>query len=118
MNATGHSGPPPSGGPSSIPEVSQEHVLTVVARLQTLRDELPPSEQLFMDRLFEYFVAKAGEEPSIRELLARLPEGEELLDDVAGFAMADGRPSVALIPTTYTDTMTHISPLCVPPPEY
>jgi hypothetical protein len=93
------------------PGISSADVLSLGEKLRAL--PLSSGEHLALDKILELF--KVGAELStnltVQELLADLPDGPELLDDVAGFSVPDVSDMglrCTSIGFTYT-TLEHLS---------
>lgn len=100
--------------PNSTPSnISYEDALAVIDKLQALRETLSPGERVFLDQIFEYFVTKVSAEPRVEEILADLPEGAALLNDVAGFVL-EPAPPCDLIPQTLVQPLLVCTPTCPP----
>lgn len=85
-------------------QTPREDALNVIHKLHDLRGGFSATEQQFFDQVMSYFITKVSDDPSAQALLADVPDGSELLDDVAGFAVTEGGDPVASWDTVWTIT--------------
>lgn len=87
------------------PKVTRAEAQQLVEKLQAFRETLSPGEKIALDSVLQVWEARISD-PSVRELLAEIPDGAALLEDVAGFDYTPEDPGFFTITlTTLTTTV-------------
>lgn len=85
------------------PSVSRDDADRVVEKLQALRQELSPSEQLVLDNIIQVFEQRVIDAQA-QDLLKDFPDAPELLDEVSGFMIESDETNVTWTTVTITTT--------------